>query len=117
MPLAIDLLFGGVGAGFFVASNASSVKVTPVGLRARMLLVRRRWAWDDIKRISAKDGFDHRGYRIRLLVVEPARGEPFARETLASTPGRKRLARADRAVAAIDEYRASLGHVTQRVAR
>jgi hypothetical protein len=116
-PLAIDLLFGVVGAGFLAASNASSVVVTPVGLKARMLLVRRRWAWDDIKRISTKDGLNHTGYRIRLLVVEPVRGEPFARETLASAPGRKRLARADRAVAAIEEYRASLGHVTQRAAR
>ncbi len=116
--VAVSVVLAMFGAMFLHLAGASSVTVTPEALTARMLLFHRRWTWDVITRISAADSFTRRGHRIRLLLVETTTGKPFAREALSSPPGGKRIARADRVVAAIEEYRASLGHFdAQRVRR
>lgn len=117
-PLAVLIGFFVFGALFLRMSGVASIHASPDGLRVRMLLFRRTWVWHDITRLFATDGVSRRGYRVRYFVVETSTAEPFYRESLSSSPGGKNVSRADRALAAIEGYRASIGHLPlQRDAR
>lgn len=116
-PWAVPIVFATLGGLFLRMSGVASLRASPTGLRARMLLFGRRWAWDDITRIVATDGLTRRGYRVRYFVVETMSAKPFVRESLTSPPGRRTVSRVDRAIAAIEDYRASLGHVGISVLR